>query len=39
MGLLMVKLRIRLGQVTEKPLTLHIALKNGSDLHVNKRQN
>ena len=30
----MVKLRLRLGRVNEKPL----ALENGSDLHVNKRQ-
>ena len=33
---LMVKLRFRLGRVTEKPL--HIALENESDLHVNERQ-
>ena len=33
----MVKLRFRLGQVTEKPLA-HFTLENGLDLHVNERQ-
>ena len=28
----------RLGQVTEAISTLHVALENGSDLHVNERQ-
>ena len=35
---LMVKLRFRLGRVTEKPLAHHVTLENGSDLHVNERQ-
>ena len=32
------KLRFRLGPVTQNPLTLHCALENGADLHVNERQ-
>ena len=35
---LIVKLRFRLGPVYEKPLTLHVALENGSDLYVNEHQ-
>ena len=37
---LMVKLRFRLGRAIyrEAVSTLHIALENGSDLHVNERQ-
>ena len=31
------KLRFRLGPVTQKPLA-HYALENGADLHVNERQ-
>ena len=34
----MVKLRFRLGRGTEKTLTLHDALENESNLHVNERQ-
>ena len=34
---LMVKLRFRLGRVTEKPLAHHVTLENGSDLRVNER--
>ena len=32
------KLRFRLGPVTQKQLALHCALENGADLHVNERQ-
>ena len=35
---LMGKLRFRLGRVNEKPLALHVALENGSFLHVNERK-
>ena len=35
--IIMVKLRFRLGPVTQKPLA-HCALENGADLHVNERQ-
>ena len=35
---LMVKLRFRLGLVTETVSTLHVALENGSDVHANERQ-
>ena len=36
---LMVKLRFRLGLVHQEAVsTLHVALENGSDLHVNERQ-
>ena len=34
----MVKLRFRLGLVTEKTLVHHVALENGSDVNVNERQ-
>ena len=34
----MVKLRFRLGLVTEDVSTRHVALENGSDVHVNERQ-
>ena len=36
----LVKLRFRLGPATQKPLvyTLHCALEDGADLHVNERQ-
>ena len=34
----LVKLRFRLGPVTQKPLAHCTALENGADLHVNERQ-
>ena len=35
---LMVKLRFRIGCYHDAVSTLHCALENGSDLHVNERQ-